>query len=194
MRKSIVLIDMDEVVVDLVDSWLAMYESLGGEHVERSAVKEYFFEKSGLIKDLPLFWKAIDRAPALRIARPMPGAIGALKRLYEDPRLEVHLVTYARHESWGKAHEAKLAWLWQYAPWLDRDQVTFTRQKHLMRGDYLIEDNADTCEKWLKEDSSGCAILIDHAWNKTAGILTHATRVNNLAEAANLILELEDGQ
>ncbi len=183
-----VLVDMDEVLVDLVASWLDMYHELGGERVYKDQVVSYNFETSGLIKDMPLFWKALDRAPAMRVAKPLPGAMEALKKLTEHPELDVYIVTYARTESWGKAHEAKLAWLWQHAPWFDRDKVMFVRNKELVRGDYLVEDNTHTLEKWDMHTRFGKALLIHQPWNE--GVPWHRPyKFGSFADAAEYILE-----
>ena len=182
MSKLTVLVDMDEVIVNLVDSWLDMYHQLGGERKTREDIKSYSMD--GQFRDMALFWKAIDRAPAMRIAKPLPGAIEGLRRLYETH--DTFIVTYARTESWGKAHEAKLAWLWQHAPWFDRDKVIFARHKHLVRGDVLVEDNPQTIARWLDQERRVWAYLIDQPWNR--GERTYfVDRVNSLSDVADAL-------
>lgn len=183
MKKTL-LCDLDEVVVNLMDSWLAMYHELGGELKTRADIRNYNMD--GQFADMSLFWKAIDRAPSMRVAKPFPGAIAALRELHGHYNL--YLVTYARHESWGRAHEAKLAWLWQHAPWLNRDRVIFVREKSMILGHILIEDNVENCEKWLAANPHGEAYLVTQNWNKNYKVChPRMLRVKDLADAAQAL-------
>lgn len=186
-KKLTVLVDMDEVIVDLMTTWLINYRAHGGEHVEREDILEYALE--GRFKDMIKWWKCIDRFWVLDHAKPLPGAIDALRRL--DAMCNVFIVTHARYEAKGHAHEQKLLWLERYAPWFDRDKVIFTRQKHLVRGDVLIEDNIETLRRWkLANHHQGEAFLIDSPWNQSGlgrGSDFQYYRMDSLAEIADIL-------
>lgn len=186
MSKKTILVDMDEVIVGLLDSWLCEYHALGGERAYKSGVTSY--SMAGQFLNMPLFWKAIDDEYAIADAKVLPGALDALQALYEAH--DVYVLTYARVESFGRAHAQKLEWLECNAPWFNRDKVIFARYKHLVRGDFLIEDSADNVRAWLAADCMGQAILIDQPWNRNATDLNHR-REASLATAAAKILSGE---
>lgn len=194
MIKPVILLDLDEVVVSLLDSWLHEYTLVSYEPPRRrDEFSQYDFE--GQFLDMAAWWGCIDDGTVLEQANPRPGALDAFRCLNEET--DTYLVTYARKEAGGRAHVQKLRWLQKHAPWFDRDKVIFTKHKHLIEGQYMLEDNVGNLAKWVAAGLPGqrTGILINAPWN--SGKMPHyCTRAYDLAHAVDMIFRLEglDGQ
>lgn len=187
MIKPVVVADMDECIVSLLDSWLHEYTVVSYEPPRRrDEFTSYSF--SGQFQDMDLWWSCIDNGNVLANARPRPGALASLQIL--NDATETYIVTYARSEAEGKAHTQKLRWLQKHAPWFDRDKVIFTKHKHLVNGDYMLEDSLDNLHAWVTAGENRSGILIDAPWNK-AVTPVHCRRAYDLGHAVDMIFRLE---
>lgn len=186
-RKPVIFVDMDGVLVDLLPAWLEVYHDVGGEHVLAEAITSYRWEDSVLNKEL--FLQAINSGIPFHIARPLPEAVEGFRALGElTPH--VHVVT-KMGELGSRGYDAKLGWMWRFIhPALSKDQISFNSAKHLMAGDYLIEDAPENVARWLNSNPAAQAFLVDQPYNRE---YTHerCTRVKSLLEAALLIAAYE---
>ena len=184
MSKPIVLVDMDEVIVALLDEWLESYGFVaGGVPCNRKEFTSYSFD--GQFENMQKWWDCIDKGDVLMLAKPMELALNALDHLTDFT--DVYIVTYARTESNGLAHQQKLRWLEMHAPWFDRDKVIFTKHKHLVAGHYLIEDSIDNIRAWLANLPHGIAFLVEAPWNRDVQLPRGCRRVRSLTHAMQLI-------
>lgn len=66
-------------------------------------------------------------------------------------------------------------WMWERTQWLkyhlgaDPEQVVHTSEKHLVRGDYLVDDRPENVFGWLLENRFGWAFMPLHQYNRKAG-------------------------
>lgn len=75
---------------------------------------------------------------------------------------DVHVLTSPLDDAPAWVPE-RLAWL---RPFVSPHKVIFTSQKHLVRGDVLIEDNASHASAWIAANPEGRAFLLDRPWNR----------------------------
>lgn len=162
--KRRVLVDCDGVLADLLPTWLAKYGETSREWLHVDDITSYGHER--LVSEPELFWRALG--PALWECMPVAGS-SVFKQLCEEH--DVYIVTYA-HAAAPDAHKAKLAWLARYFPWFDRDRVIFTKHKHLVRGDVLIEDHVENIASWLRENPTGQAYLLPAPYNRALSTST----------------------
>jgi 5'-nucleotidase len=120
MKKKIVYIDMDGVLVDLGKAFDKFFK-----------LHPYLKER---YKDNPDHIQGIFRNPP-----PMEGAIEAVRKLNESGKYELFIATAA---PWGNAGSAsdKRFWIEDYFGNLFHKKMFVTHRKDLLIGDYLIDD------------------------------------------------------
>lgn len=154
---------MDGVISNILPIWLAAYRDRTGEALFVEDIKTYTF--GACVKNEALFFELLYDAQLFRNAPPMFGA-SAFKRLYQNPALDVRVVTYV-HPDCPDGHEQKLDWLKMYFADFDPSHVIFAKDKHLVRGDFLIEDNPENIERWLEAHPDGRAVCMNAPYNKS---------------------------
>jgi len=116
-KKPIVWVDMDGVLVDLEQAIVDVQHKLCIHPTSASPADQ-----------LPLIF---------RYALPMEGAIEAITTLSEH--FDLHVATACPSQNTAAATD-KLCWLQQYFGTTFYKKVTITHSKHLLKGDYLIDD------------------------------------------------------
>jgi 5'-nucleotidase len=120
MIKKILFIDMDGVLVN--------FEG----HVETVLKSDKF------IRDM--YGKSPDRIPGIfRNPPPIESAVEAVHKLYESGKYDMFIATAA---PWGNPEAAtdKRYWIEQYFGRMFRKKMVISHLKHLLIGDYLIDD------------------------------------------------------
>ena len=120
LKKKIVYIDMDGVIVDFgkaIEDWFKKHPHLEERY------KEFPDHIQGLF----------------RIAPPMTGAIDAINKLHESGKYELLIATSA---PWGNPQSLtdKRFWLEDYFGDIFHKRLFTTHRKDLLMGDYLIDD------------------------------------------------------
>lgn len=112
---------------------------------------------------------------------PIPGALDAVTRLREDYNLRVIFVTAARI----CVAEANCNWLKHHGFVHYEGEVIFTAQKHMLIGDFIVDDRAETLLNVAGHGSiTHKAILFDQPWNRDLTKMGH-----RFASAAELHLD-----
>lgn len=165
------LMDVDGVVADFKGAVLDAIEKVTGRRYERSQVTEWSIEKSlGLDRDV---WKVVvdEHICAPGFARELKayeGAVEAVRQLAES--FDLYFVTADFRSS--------PTWVYDRNRWLGRkfgseqgQKVVHTSCKHLVAGDFLVDDKTSTIVEWQEAHPSSTAILwhqsynIDDDWN-----------------------------
>ena len=120
MKKKIIYIDMDGVLVDLGKAFDKFFK-----------LHPYLKER---YKDNPDHIQGIFRNPP-----PMKGAIEAIKKLQESGKYELFIATAS---PWGNpsANADKRFWIEEYFGNIFHKKMFITHRKDLLMGDYLIDD------------------------------------------------------
>lgn len=188
MSRAVVLCDLDECVVDLLAEWCRHYHQVGGELLTPEHFTKYRWEEQ--VNRPDLFRQVLKSGGLFSSAPPRPGAVEALGRLWNRD-IDTYLVTAVMADN-ARAYDAKMGWLWRHMPWFPRDRVIFTQHKHLVRGDYLIDDSSDNLNKWadaqpyIRGIAGGMALLIDRPHNVSD---VRHTRVDDLAHAVECVIQ-----
>lgn len=119
-EKKILWIDMDGVLVD--------FEGNAERLLSSDKFTEDFYKNN------------IDKIPGVfREPQPIEGAVEAVRKLYDSGKYDIYIATAA---PWGNPTSAtdKRYWIEKYFGRMFRKKMAITHLKHLLIGDYLIDD------------------------------------------------------
>lgn len=82
-------------------------------------------------------------------------------------------------------------WMFERYTWLfglgfTEEQIFMGTDKEYLRGDVLVEDKPENCERWVKENR-GLALLVDRPWNASAQLTKNVIRTKSPVEARAFI-------
>src|SRR6185312_15633858 len=112
---------------------------------EKAAMHEAMISP-GFVQDLPLYRMADKIVAAMR-----------------ETGDEVVLCTHHYEKSPTWVYD-RTAWLDQYFPGVP---VIYTRHKHMVDADCLVEDTPRNLEQFLDVDRARCGILLRRRWNES---------------------------
>lgn len=115
MQKQILQVDMDNVLVDFPSAFEKLPEQL---------LEDY----KGRLDEIPGIFSLME---------PYPGAIGAFKQLSE--KYDIYILSTAPWEN-PSAWQDKIVWVKKYLGDEAYKRLTLSHNKHLVIGDYLIDD------------------------------------------------------
>lgn len=183
-RNNIFYVDCDEVLRQLLDKMLELYNANFTPKKTREEITDFVVENSfsELLKQgiSPSKWFFEDNSEALFLnALPFSNIAEDIKTLREYGK--VYILTYQKGV---KNKTLTLQWLEKYG--IEYDGILFTKDKTLVNGDYVIDDN-----DWnLIGTNTRNAILVDAPYNKDTdikNIISHSscesvTRVESFHE------------
>lgn len=178
-----VFLDVDGVLADFVSAFLIIVQRETNVAATPEQVTQFDIcaslkltsEQAARVK------KSVGSWPRLaRHLNVLPGAIEGVKRLQEVADVYVVTSPWNSNETWTHDRES---WLREKFG-IPHSRVTHTSQKHLMRGDFLVDDKTETLRKW-NEHNGGGAIQWETPHNRNDGWLGPAT--NNWHELAELV-------
>lgn len=132
----VILIDADGVLEDLSQKWVEYLNEIHGTSVRYEELTAW-----DMTEAFPTLTReqvyAIDRDEAFYSRlKPIPGAVKAVRRMLDDGH-EVFVVTTTPYQ----VVKAKLdRAIFPYYPFLSWKNIIITCDKHLIRGDVLIDD------------------------------------------------------
>ena len=152
----IIKVDMDETICYLLKDWIGAYN-----HIHKDTISVVDIVDWDLFKYVkhPEGLKSILYNSALfENLQIVEGAKEALEDLNELH--DIIIVSDAQGDE--SIITGKLRWLHKHLPFINcREQVIFTANKHLIKGDILIEDGP-----FILESDDPIKILIDRPYNK----------------------------
>ena len=181
MKKFIVLVDMDDVLENLVECWVAELNSKHGtctsvEDIVTWQIDEFFPTLTKQQVFAPLydneFWSKLS---------PLPDAPEYLKMLI-DKGVVVRIVTASYYETLP----AKMEMLFRAYPFLSWNDVIVAYDKKLIAGDVLVDDGVHNLE-----GAPYKKILLTRPYNKDYDVAANGmVRVNNWHEIYQELLKM----
>ena len=174
-----ILIDMDDVLEQLLVGWTAYLNERYGTSVSAEDVKNWNVSLAYPMLTYEQVYPATHDDALWDYVPPMPGAVEAVKQLIDEGH-DVYVVTATEYQSL-KAKMDKV--LFKYFPYLSFDKVIITKNKHLIKGDVLIDDGPHNLA-----GGDYKKLLYDASHNRTFDeTAIGAVRVHNWAEVLEQI-------
>lgn len=163
MRKLRILVDIDGTLCDTLGPWLdRIHEKTGVRAFKQDIVKWNIHECTPLDNLTPYTIFDILHEPGFyRKLPPLPYSQKALKALKDDGH-EIYLVT-ARQSDTGLSET--LGWATEHFSFIDIKQVIFCYDKHLIKGDILIDDKAETLVQYKNHHPDSKVMGISYPYN-----------------------------
>ena len=170
-----ILVDMDDVLEQLIEGWVAYCNHFYGTHAVPADVKNWDMSLAFPTLTYDQVYAAVRDDRLWDFVYPMPGADEALRRLLAEGHT-IYVVTATDYETLPAKMEKVL---FRYFPYLDWAHVIITQNKQLIHGDVLVDDGPHNLI-----DSPCRRVLFDSWHNQTFDEASiGAVRVHNWTEA-----------
>mgnify|MGYP002399754355 CR=1 FL=1 len=143
MSKKRIFIDVDHVLADLISKWVEKYNQLYEDSIQTTDVTMWD-------------WHTITKAGTKIYSLLTPDLFEGLPVIEDSQRVvqklqekyEVFIITAARNAS---VIPSKAKWLKNNFPFIKKDNIVYAVNKHIILGDYLIDDKPENLEGFVGE-------------------------------------------
>lgn len=195
--KPILLFDMDDVIADLQEDWITLYNAEYNANLLRSDILSWDmtnFVKPECGKDI---YRLLTFPGLYKNLKPMAHSQEVLKKFHRD--FELFIVSHPpRGHAFGEIFSEQLgpsnpsddkkAWLHKYFPFIPESNVIFTESKHMVMGSLLLDDAPHNLINFAATGRT--AVCFDQPWNQD--LPSHIHRVHDFKEMERLTYELFD--
>lgn len=179
-RKKVLLLDVDGVLLD-TNSWMA--EAVGKPGHE---FRCYDFATSLGIAEYQVIDAAREAVRGPGGPLPYEGALAFVR--WAQERFEVFAVTAPWYSVTGWMDER--AWCLSHELGIEHSHQIHTSAKHLVRGDYLVDDKGSNLTKWKAHNLSGLPLQPVRPGNDTDS-LTGVVTYRSFDQLAHILIEEE---
>lgn len=141
MEKLVLFQDMDGPLVDLHAPWFDMYNKDYGDDLSANKITEWGVHKFVKFECGMRIYKYLQTPGLFSSAKPVPGAIDALKELHNSGDVDIYFLTDPLDI--GSAYQEKIEWVRRYLPFIEGRRVIASPVKHLFKGHILHDDCGD---------------------------------------------------
>lgn len=185
MRKLIILLDLDDVLNNQNELWLAELNRLYNKNVKPEDIRSW-----DITKAFPALTESQIYEPVTsgRLVWKMTAPHDAVEytNCWHNNGHTLFIVT-ATHTSNA---DAKVQWLYRNYPWFNEDRLIITRYKQLIMGDVLIDDGLHNLQrdKDIGTEPQYVKVCMDQPWNRrSSNLLEGIHRVHSFAEADGIV-------
>ena len=143
-QKFILLTDMDDVLENLIENWIELLNFIQRNNPNYIPKKPEEITSWDICSFFPMLtidevFEPLNTDLIWKLIKPMPGAVEVLRKYNDMPDVEVRLATSSHYTSIHPKRE----FLRKYFPYLNWNQVIVIKDKQLLNGDVLADDNPD---------------------------------------------------
>ena len=164
MSVKTILVDFDDVLSNLIETCLGEFNKKFRTSIELRDIDSWDMDNAPDFRQY--FHGAIESGGIYGRATPNKPMLNFLENLDRE-RYQVVVVT-AHPAHCGRGLNFKYQWLERHAPWIDVNHMVVCRNKTQVSGDLLIDDKAETCEKFWA--AGRAAILYPRPWNSNGSL------------------------
>ena len=176
-----ILIDMDDTMTNFLEEVIKEYNKTYGTNHLIDEVTEWVIPSSF---EYGLF-SVLELTNILTMITPKADSIEYVNK-WIDEGYDVFIVSDCcnRHQS----YRDKLKWIKKYLPKFDLSHFIPCKEKYVISGDVLIDDNLDNLEKWSLHNPYGMDLLMTAQHNKG---IQDERRIYSFEEADDLIKTMQ---
>lgn len=180
-KKFRILIDMDDTITNFLEEVINEYNKTYGTSHLIDEVTEWVIPSSF---EYGLF-SVLELTNILTMITPKLDSIEYINK-WIDEGYDVFIVSDCcnRYQS----YRDKLKWLKTYIPKFDLSHFIPCKEKYVISGDVLIDDNLDNLEKWSLHNPYGMDLLMTAQHNKG---IQDERRIYSFEEADDLIKTMQ---
>jgi 5'(3')-deoxyribonucleotidase len=164
MKKLRILVDIDSIVADTLPYWLDRIGKDTGVYAKVEDITLWDMAKCPPLTqvDPRSIFGVLQDPGFIENIPPISGAANVLELLKNDGH-EIYLVT-ARHGPVSMPET--LNWIRKHLPFLSAEkQVVFLYDKNLIPADIIIDDKAETVEKYVASHPKAWGMAIEYPYN-----------------------------
>lgn len=140
--KLTILVDMDDTVENLAATWIGMVNERYGTSARPENQRVWDMSQAFPELDKEQVYEFLREEELYYRVQPLPGAQEYLKKLFDEGH-DIYFVTVNPHHTVHAKFEGIVQ---RYFPFIDWDHMIITRNKHLIRGDVLVDDGPHNLE------------------------------------------------
>ena len=183
-KQAVFLCDVDEVLADFVGPAIDVIRNITGRRYTRESFTTWGLEHVMNEKEVVRYRNAIN-LPGHCFSLPVcPFAKDGIKRI-EKLGVAIHPVTAPWFTGQTWMHERN-EWLSKHFGF-PRESIVHTASKHLVRGDFFLDDKPDNVSQWAEANPEGKSLLWDTPHNRES-VVTQGVRVRNWDDVYDIIV------
>jgi 5'(3')-deoxyribonucleotidase len=156
MSKLKIIWDLDCILSDMIPCVCDRILSDFGVNITPAEITQWDLRK---VTGIPNVGSIFDKRMMLG-QPPMADALRYFPTLWD--KTDSIIATQCVNDTYRE----KAEWLRKHYPFVDTDnRVAFIKMKERLSGDALVDDNGETCVKWLTEHPCGIAIMLSYPYN-----------------------------
>jgi 5'(3')-deoxyribonucleotidase len=179
----IIAVDIDNVLNDLAEKTINLYNEISGNNIQMSDITTYDFNECVPPEDADAIVELFKKQELWDSLMPLTDSQAGLKTLVNMGH-EIYLATATHPENFMW----KVEWIKKYYPFINTDNIIRIINKGLLKCDVMIDDCLDNLI------SNMCnRICLDYPWNRQADkeFAYDIVRVYNWKDIVNIINKLE---
>ena len=154
MYPITIALDVDEVCLNLIDTWLSLYESEFNDHIEKQSITDWDISKFVIPEAKKRIFEYIEYPDIFYASKPVEGALEGVQILREM-RFKIVFATANNPEN------AKFSWLMEHGFMLDKNEFMEVYDKSLIYADILLDDRFTNCMNFRN-----VSFLYSAPWNQ----------------------------
>ena len=178
-RDTIILVDMDDTIEDLLPTWLEYLNHLYGLNVSAKDIDDWDMKLYFPTLTKEQIYEPLNRKDFWSKVEPKQDAIHYMKKLYNEG-YRIYVCTASDYRTIQDKYEFIIQ---RYFPFITWDKMIITYNKQMIKADYLIDDGIHNLE-----NGDFTKILFTAPHNKNYDAVKNGMyRVSNWAEIYNII-------
>jgi len=178
-----ILVDMDDTVANLVETWLERYNLLYHDDLKKSDIKSWAIHEYVKPEVGRRIYDLLSTGSIYDDVKPIEGALQGIQTLRDMGHRVVFVTSYFNEQKvfWLQRHGLLIDYPYKDGRWQTARDVIMTNDKNMILGDLLIDDRPDNLENFR-----GGAILFTQPWNERL-VYPEAGRANNWKEIIEIV-------